>query len=395
MNERERFIATMRYRDRDRIPIVNFNFWIETIDRWHEQGLPERLERFDVPEFFGMDRFKEDQIHCNNIPRRVESAAPSGDGVIIDVCPGFEEKVIEDRGDTEVFQQSDGVRVVRSKTAVSIPPHEGHLLTDRDSWHKYYAPRLDPNHPDRLPKDWDIVVKKWADPNRDYPLFLREGSLFGWIRNWMGLEAVSYVVYDDPAFFQEMVETVADCTYGTLERILACGVQFDMGTFWEDMCYNAGPLLSPAHFKKYLVPQYKRIVKLLHKHGVDIIYVDCDGKIDDLLPLWLDAGVNCMFPIEIGTWGADPIKFRKQYGKDLLLLGGFDKHILATTKDAIEKEVFRLAPLVEEGGYIPFCDHHVPPDVPLENFAHYVRTARKVWGKSTNLKPMHPEAEGL
>ncbi len=62
----------------------------------------------------------------------------------------------------------------------------------------------------------------------------------------------------------------------------------------------------------------------------------CDGKIDDLLPLWLEGGVNCMFPIEIGTWGADPVKYRKQYGQDLLLMGGFDKHILAKGKREIE-----------------------------------------------------------
>ena len=52
-------------------------------------------------------------------------------------------------------------------------------------------------------------------------------------------------------------------------------------------------------------------------------------------------------------------------------------------------------PVVEEGGYIPLCDHRVPPDVSLENHMHYVRTVRTVWGKNTDLKPMHPEAEAL
>ena len=154
------------------------------------------------------------------------------------------------------------------------------------------------------------------------------------------------------------------------------------------MCYNGGPLMSPKHFKRFLVPHYRRIVDLLHRHGVDVIWVDCDGRIDKLLPLWLESGINCMFPMEVGTWGADPIRYRRVYGKELLMMGGFDKRILAGSKGEIEAEVHRLAPLVEEGGFIGFCDHRVPPDVPLENYWFYLETARRVWGKDVDLRPM-------
>lgn len=95
-----------------------------------------------------------------------------------------------------------------------------------------------------------------------------------------------------------------------------------------------------------------------------------------------------MFPVEIGTWGADPVKYRQQYGKELLMMGGFDKHILQGSKTEIENEVNRLAPLVEEGGYIGFCDHRVPPDVPLENYNFYLEKVRESWGHGINLRPM-------
>ena len=154
------------------------------------------------------------------------------------------------------------------------------------------------------------------------------------------------------------------------------------------MAYRAGPLISPRHFKQFLVPHYRRIADLLHQHGVDVIWLDCDGDIEALVPLWLEAGINCMFPLEVGTWGADPVHYRRQYGKDLLMMGGFDKHILQGSKEGIAAEVQRLAPLVEEGGYIGFCDHRVPPDVPLENYLFYLETVRAVWGHTINLKPM-------
>lgn len=373
MNDRQRFNATMHYQPRDRSPILDFNFWNETLPVWHDQGLPRHVNRSNSDEFLGMDF---------GLERAADAA-----GVNVGLLP-FKDKVLEDRGDYEVAQQDDGVRVLRKKFMGSIPQHLGHLLVDRDSWTKHYRPRLEPTHPDRYPADWDERVKIWSDPQREYPLVLPGGSLYGWLRNWMGLENLSYVVYDDPAWFDEMVTTVADCIVGALNRVLETGGQFDACGMWEDMCYNAGPLLSPKHFKQFLVPHYRRIADLLHRHGVDVIWVDCDGKIDLLLPLWLDAGVNCMFPIEVGTWGADPIQYRRQYGQDLLIMGGFDKRILARSKDEIEQEVYRLAPLVEEGGFIGFCDHRVPPDVPLENYVFYLEMVRRVWGKNVNLKPM-------
>ncbi|MGD9143929.1 MAG: uroporphyrinogen decarboxylase family protein [Anaerolineae bacterium] len=377
MNDRERFQATMHYQPRDRSPICDFGYWPETLEVWHDQGLPEEISEeggryfFD---FFGTD-----------FPIR---RAGSLTGIEVGLMPPFEERVLEDRGDHQVVQQEDGVRVLRRKFMSSIPKSLAHLLTDRESWQVHYRPRLDPDHPARYPAEGDNALERWRDPDRDYPLILPGGSLYGWLRNWMGLENLSIVVYDDPAWFEEMVTTVADCIVGTLSRVFETGGRFDACAMWEDMCFNAGPLLSPAHLKRHLVPHYRRIADLLHKHDIDVLWVDCDGKIDKLIPLWLEAGVNCMFPVEVGTWGADPIGLRQQYGQDLLMMGGFDKRILASSKEEIEAEVHRLTPLVEEGGYIGFCDHLVPPDVPLGNYLYYLETVREVWGQGIDLKPM-------
>ena len=374
MNDRERFDATMHYQPRDRAPIMDFGFWSETLVLWQEQGLPAGVDKTNSDQFFGMDV-------------GIDSPAAKPD-IGVKLMPTFEEKVVEDRGEHEVYQKKDGVLVLRNKFMSSIPRPLKHRLVDRESCQKHYKPRLDPGNPLRYPEDWDKHVEKWADPARESPIFLPGASLYGWLRNWMGLENLSYVVHDDPRWFEEMVTTVADCVLAVLGRVLETGTKFDGCNMSEDMCYNSGPLLSPRHFKKYLAPHYRRLTDLLHKHGVDVIFLDCDGNIELLLPLWLDSGINCMFPLEVGTWGADPIRYRKEYGRDLLMLGGFDKRILARAKHDIRREVYRLAPLVDEGGFIGFCDHRVPPDVPLDNYIYYLETVREVWGLGRNLKPL-------
>lgn len=393
MNSRKRFCATMHYQPRDRAPLTDFGFWEETFPAWYEQGLPRIVHYgYDEPDGLESDGSPNDSIHNNHVMYfgmdfGLDDVARSS-GVKVGLVPQFAEEVLEDQGDHVLLQQKDGVRVLRRKVMSSIPQPQSHLLVDRASWEAHYKPRLDPEHPDRFPQDWEERVQHWNDTNRAEIVALPGGSLYGWIRNWMGVENVSYLLYDDPVWFEEMVTTIADCIVGTLERALASGVQFDGCGMWEDMCYNSGPLISPQHFQKFLVPHYRRITDLLHQHGVDVVWLDCDGDISLLVPHWLDAGVNCMFPLEIGMWGADPLKYREEYGKDLLMMGGVDKHILQGRLSQIEEEVHRLVPLVEEGGYIGFCDHRVPPDVPYQNYLGFLELAREVWGHGVNLPPM-------
>ena len=370
LNDRQRFIATMKYKTRDRVPLLDFNFWNETLPAWHSQGLPRWVNRRNEDVYFGID-YSLDHVRMTWVR----------DGL----CPTFRKKIIEDKVDAWILQQKDGVRVIRQKEISSIPHPVSYTLIDRESWKKHYKPRLDPEKIQRYPKDWEEKVREWRDPDRPYPIILPGGSLYGWLRNWMGMENLSLALYDDPQWVNEMIVTITDCILGVLEKILSTGGSFEAASMWEDMAYNAGPLVSPKHFEKYWLPNYRRIADLLHKYNVDVIYLDCDGKIDSLIPMWLDAGINCMYPVEVGTWGGDPIAFRKKFGKDLLMMGGFDKHILAQGKDQIKAEVYRLLPLVEEGGFIPFPDHRVPPDVPYDNYLYFIDLARNVWAHGINL----------
>ena len=82
-------------------------------------------------------------------------------------------------------------------------------------------------------------------------------------------------------------------------------------------------------FARLVGPHYRRITDLLNDHGVNIVSLDCDGMIDELIPIWLENGVNTMFPIEVGTWHASIAPWRAQYGRELRGVGGMDKKVFA------------------------------------------------------------------
>ena len=151
--------------------------------------------------------------------------------------------------------------------------------------------------------------------------------------------------------------------------------------YWEDMCFKTGPLISPKMFKKFMVPRYKKVTELLHSAGVDSIFVDSDGKLSALIPLWLDAGINGFWPLECAA-DNNAVALRKEYGKDIILAGNIDKRAFLKGKDVLREEVMSKVPtLIESGGYFPSLDHLVPPDVPFEMYDYFIDLLREVAGQ--------------
>ncbi|MDO8686090.1 MAG: uroporphyrinogen decarboxylase family protein [Clostridiales bacterium] len=350
MNQKERFLNTMRFKPVDRVPMWSSGYWNETLIRWYKEGLPKDI---NIEELFGCDRFT-----------RI--------GTYFGFCPAFDVVVLEEDERTTTYINHEGIKMkeLSEKQETSMPQFLEFPVKNREDFEKVRY-RLQLNEDFRFPKDWNDRCKTWK--YRTIPLWLggdRESGFFGPLRNMMGLEGLSFTFYDDPELIEDMMDNRMELMLAILDKSLK-DTELDMFMFWEDMACKNGPLLSPEMFKKFMVPRYRKITDFLRKKGVDIIIVDSDGDISKLIPLWLTAGVNGMTPFEVQS-GMDVVKLRKEYGNDLLMMGGIDKKVLAMTKRDIDEEIKRIYPIISKGGYIPIPDHSIPPDVPLENFLYYM-----------------------
>ena len=201
--------------------------------------------------------------------------------------------------------------------------------------------------------------------------------MIGWLRDWMGVENLAYLCYDDRKLLGEMVMTIADLVCWGLDQVLP-RIKPDLGWGWEDICFKNGPLISPNIFEEVAVPAYRKIADKLLAHGCDLYLVDCDGVIDALIPGWLRGGVNVMFPIEIGVWDADPHEYRRRFGKDLRVYGGINKLALEKGPEAIDAEIERRLPFMKEGGFVPLPDHLITPGTSLRDYQYYLDKMRAV-----------------
>ncbi|MEJ5198167.1 MAG: hypothetical protein WHX53_04525 [Anaerolineae bacterium] len=397
MNNRERALAILNYQPYDRLPIVHFGFWNETLEKWAREGHITAEEAAAWADGNAADQAIGTKLGFDFNWYRVF-------GVYTNLLPPFERKVLEVLPDgTRKEVNEDGVVILQKDDATGIPTEIDHLFKGRKEWEELFKPRLQPDErriyrPEpvigdlqggrqeddprrRFRSHIQDLIDEVQRTDRERPLGLMCGSLYGRIRDIVGMINLSYLQADDPALFDEMIVTFADLCYWATEKALEVyGDNWDFGHFWEDIAFKSGPLVSPRVFKQKVGPHYRRITDLLNRHGIHIVSLDCDGKIDALIPTWFENGVNTMFPIEVGTWGASIAPWRAKYGPELRGVGGMDKKVFAYDYAAIDAEIERLKPLVDLGGYIPCPDHRLAPDAKWENVQYYCDKMRKTFG---------------
>ena len=358
MTDRERFVNQMHYKPVDRCFNMEFGYWEENFELWPLFKNNNIKSNPEADQFFNFDRFE--TIGGNTW-----------------MSPSFEQKIIEETATTKIFINGDGLLAEVPKDKHDTIPHfiKSSIITPED-WEKCKAERFRRDDPKRK---IDIeMLKKRHPEHRDYPLGVNCGSMIGKVRDMLTFEGLAYACFDYPEMVEDMVETCCVLVEDSLDQILP-HFDFDFASGWEDICFKNGPIVSVSFFKDVVMPRYKRIKAKLVEHGIDIWFIDCDGDVRPILPYFLEGGINCLFPFEVNGC-AHPAELLNEYGKDLRIMGGFDKMQLGKGKEAIKAYMDTLVPLVERGGYIPFCDHRCPPNVTPEDYLYYLDLKEAMFG---------------
>lgn len=381
---RQRIRNALSFAEYDRLPIVHFGFLGSTLRKWAAEG---RYDTEALPRIWDNSPDENRLAAMLGFDANYHSVFCPNTGL----SPAFESRVLgELPGGYRKILKGDGAVILQHPDNDSIPSDVDHILKGRAEWEREYLPRLrhDPERVARAGFNCGGTIRTFDDGAREYLLredradhvLLHAGSLYGSLRNWMGVENLCYLQADDEALFHEMIDVNAALCFRCTEEALASGVRFDIGHFWEDIAYKNGPLVNPRVLREHVGPHYRRITELMRRHGIDLVSLDCDGCIDELVPVWLDNGVNVMFPIEVGTWSASIESWRRKYGRAVRGVGGMDKRVFAQDYAAVDREVERLKRLVDLGGYLPCPDHRLASDAKWENVQYYCERMRKAFG---------------
>ncbi|MFH0795427.1 MAG: uroporphyrinogen decarboxylase family protein [Candidatus Omnitrophota bacterium] len=365
MTNKERFNRLMRFEPVDRVPLIEVGCWKETRDQWLKEGMPTGIGLDETTlTFNGNEYFRLDKQICL--------------GLNPGILPHFEEKVLSEDQGTITIRNTNGAVVKSLRNSSAMPQFISFPVNSRQDFQAIKS-RYDPKNPERYPADWKKIV---ASIRQGEDIVWGPGlgsvGLYSMIRTWMGTENACTIFYDDPALAREMVEFIVEFTLELTEPALS-EVRIDYFMWWEDFSFKNGPLVSPAIFKEFLLPGYFRANEFLKKKGVEVIFIDTDGDPRAVIPLLIQSGINCLYPLEQCKEEMHPAALRREYGRDLRLWGGIDKRALTKGKEEIDRELLsKLPELLEDGGYLPQLDHLAPPDVSYRNWLYYLEAKRRI-----------------
>jgi uroporphyrinogen-III decarboxylase len=184
----------------------------------------------------------------------------------------------------------------------------------------------------------------------------------------MGYENLFFAYKDEPELIHDIQETFTQLWLAVYAEVLA-DVEIDALHVWEDISAGSGSMVAPGTMREFMVPYYQRLTSFVKDRGVDVVLVDTDGDCSGIIPVFVEGGVTGLYPFEVSC-GIDIVEVRRNFPR-LQMLGGVPKGELHRGKPAIDKLLEPVAEVLKTGGYVPFVDHLVPPDVDWENFQYY------------------------
>lgn len=372
MTFRERYLEALLFGMPDRIPFMPGEPRESTLRAWHEQGLPECKDYFDVL----LTELGLPPMTCEIRPIDVS----------LTMIPTFEEKVLEHKDGhyivqdwmgaiTEISDEYDYTYIRKPKDFVTRKWHKFPVET-REDWERMKE-RYQMDAPGRFPADFPGLSRPLE--TRDFILTVDFNGPFWQLREWCGLINLCILFVEDPDFVTEMIEFWTEFVSQVLAR-MRLYVKVDRARISEDMAYKGHSMISPAMVRKFLLPSYRRWVLELKDASCPLIDLDSDGYIEKLIPLWIEAGINVCEPIEVAAHN-DIVGYRNRFGRQMAYLGGIDKRAISAGGAMMEAEVVRVVPpLLKEGGFIPSCDHGVPPDISWLNYVAYSRRLAQLCG---------------
>ena len=345
-------------------PVYQREFGFYCLDRWKTEGhVSPQAGQAELDALFGFD--PPGKFSLGNL-----GWCEGG------FYPSFEEKILEVQDDYELVQDFAGrtLKCFKGRRNGFMPEYMDHPVKDIQSWEEKCLWRMDPSSPERFPKIQKTLEAAHIAAAEGQVICANLVGGYMYLRSLIGPVELLYMVYEDPQLIHRCMEAwfnLADAVYTVMQKEIV----FDEVFIGEDICYNHGFLISPDMIREFLFPYYRQLLANIKSRQLDktrklYFQVDTDGFSDPAIPLYSELGMNFLSPFEVAS-GSDVVRTGREY-PELLILGGFDKRILAAGTDAIDREVDRIMPeMVKRGGYIPTCDHGVPEEVSFENYLHF------------------------
>jgi hypothetical protein len=351
---REEYLDFMTFQRNDR-PLFDelFGPLLGLKEEWASQGAS--------PEEINMSAFR--------YRRQAEGFVPVNTGWM----NGYPEEILEETDAYLIARDRYGRRVKLCKGAATLALPLEYPVKTMDDWlaiKDHYA-----FSETRFGENWEAAAREHLAAGRVLSVGIPGG--FDEPRQLMGEEELCVAYYEQPELIHDMLDTIGATAQRVLDRVSAT-VPLDQLFVHEDMAGKSGSLAGPAQITEFISPYYRRIWDMLRDRGARLFSQDSDGNMLGVIPAFLEAGLNVMYPMEPAA-GMDIVQLRAQYGTQLAFRGGLDKHVIRASKEEIVAELeYKIPPMVRTGGCVLGLDHRIPNGTSIEHYRFYHQKAWEI-----------------
>jgi len=183
----------------------------------------------------------------------------------------------------------------------------------------------------------------------------------------------------NPSLIKTLVDRMTDFYLELNDRVFsALKGKIDIWFFGNDYAMQNGLLFSIAMFEDFFLENIKRLTTLAKSYGLKIMEHSC-GAITDLLPLFIEAGIDIIDPVQVTAKGMEPVPLKEQYGDNIVFHGGIDTQQILPHESptaVYDHACDIMATLGRGGGYIFAPSQILQSDIPEENIAAMYQAAQ-------------------
>ena len=360
ITNKERFQRILDHQPVDRIGLFEV-FWRETARKWSHQGYFEKPEM--ISDYFGLD--------VRRTGYEITPVLWTLLNLVADLDAG--EQIIEETETTKLVRNGNGAILRWGKDRGSAGARRFSRQGPQDLGGA--RPAISGRCQQLSPADRSGAIPQHggADCARKN-VFLSTAVLgaFDAMNALCGHECVLAGMATDPDWLKDMCDVYATVTIDMLEMAYQEVGLPDGLWVWDDLGFKQRPFMSPGMYREIVLPAHKRLFDFAHGKGLPVV-LHCDGMVESLIPLLIEAGINCLQPLEVKA-GMDLLKIKKAFGDRIALIGGMDvRTLLSNDLDVVRRELEAKMPgVMAGGGYVLQVDHSLPDQVSYETYRYFV-----------------------
>jgi hypothetical protein len=171
----------------------------------------------------------------------------------------------------------------------------------------------------------------------------------------------------------EMMDRAVEATIRCLKLVRqAVGDYcFAWGIGCDDSGTQRGEFIRPDLWAEMIGPHYKKLCGWIHAHTPWKTFLHSCGSVKNLLPHFIEAGIDILNPVQTSAARMDPLQLKKEFGDHLVFWGGGcdTQSVLgnATPEEVRQHVKKRIGIFAPGGGYVFNQVHNIQANVPPEN----------------------------